>query len=118
MLERSWSGGDCRSNPAISTVGLTHKEINMEQPDTTAETLKENNNYTRKSLIENAFSWHNATEESRKKMNQVRTKLKKLATELDELCPESREKSLAMTHLEEVMFWANSSIVKRDPIAE
>ncbi len=31
---------------------------------------------------------------------------------LNKLCPESREKSLALTHLEEVVFWANASIAR------
>jgi len=40
----------------------------------------------------------------------VRNECKVLANELDSVCPNSREKSLAMTKLEEVMFWANAAI--------
>ncbi len=32
---------------------------------------------------------------------------------IDESCPDSREKSLAMTRLEEVVMWANASIARR-----
>lgn len=32
---------------------------------------------------------------------------------LDEMCPDSREKSIAITKLEEVVMWANASIARR-----
>lgn len=35
-----------------------------------------------------------------------------LALVLDERLPDGREKSLAITHLEEVMFWANAAIAR------
>ncbi|WP_420909120.1 DUF7681 family protein [Lysinibacillus fusiformis] len=31
---------------------------------------------------------------------------------IDDLCPNSREKSVAMTNLETAMFWANDSIAR------
>lgn len=42
----------------------------------------------------------------------VRNECRHLANTLDTLLPNSREKSLAMTKLEEVMFWANASIAR------
>ena len=33
---------------------------------------------------------------------------------LDEYCPESREKSLAVTKLEEVVFWSNAAIAREE----
>lgn len=36
-----------------------------------------------------------------------------VAAELDELCPVSREKSLAITKLDECRFFANGAIVRR-----
>ena len=35
---------------------------------------------------------------------------------VDNLCPESREKSLAMTKIEEATMWANASIARREEI--
>ena len=35
-----------------------------------------------------------------------------LAERLDRLCPDGREKALAITKLEEVMFWANASVAR------
>jgi len=32
--------------------------------------------------------------------------------ELNEIIPDGREKSLAITHLEEVMFWSNAGLAR------
>lgn len=58
------------------------------------------------------FRFHKATEATGAQHATVRLKCFELATELNELLPESREKSLAITHLEEVMFWANAAIAR------
>lgn len=42
----------------------------------------------------------------------VRNECRHLANTLDTLVPDSREKSLAMTKLEEVMMWANAGIAR------
>lgn len=42
----------------------------------------------------------------------VRNDLKMVAVSLDALLPEGREKALALTKLEEAMFWANASIAR------
>ena len=39
-----------------------------------------------------------------------------LAHVLNELVPDSREKSLAITHLEEVMMWSNAAIARQAPV--
>ncbi len=38
-----------------------------------------------------------------------------MARSLDRWCPDSRELSLAITHLEEVVFWANAAIARHEP---
>lgn len=50
--------------------------------------------------------------ENMKKSEQIRTKGKELAYLIDGICPNSREKSLAMTKLEESVMWANASIAR------
>lgn len=42
----------------------------------------------------------------------LRTDTKGLALNINGLVLEGREKSLAMTHLEEVLFWANAGIAR------
>lgn len=60
--------------------------------------------------IENNFIFHEVTPESSENMRRIREKSKELAYLIDAVCPESREKSLALTNLEQTMMWANSSI--------
>ena len=40
--------------------------------------------------------------------------IKEFAYLLNDLCPDSREKSLAMTKLEECVMWANASIARNE----
>jgi hypothetical protein len=44
----------------------------------------------------------------------TRERIKKLALDLQDRLPEGREKSLAMTKLEEAMFWANAAIARQE----
>ena len=48
------------------------------------------------------------------KYSKIRDKAKELAYLIDELVPDSREKSLAMTKLEECSMWANAGIARND----
>lgn len=62
--------------------------------------------------IENRFTYHPPKERQPEMYVHIREMAKTYAHELNELCPEGREKELAMTHLEEVVFWANASIAR------
>jgi hypothetical protein len=44
----------------------------------------------------------------------IRAVAKEYAKELLLLCPPSRERSLALTHLDDVVFWANASIARNE----
>lgn len=44
--------------------------------------------------------------------SDIRDACFKMAQIVDELCPDGREKSLAITKLEECMFWANGAIAR------
>lgn len=67
--------------------------------------------------IENRFAFHAAsTPEKRDEHTSVRQNCRRLADFINETLPEGREKSLAITHLEETMFWANAAIA-RDGVA-
>ena len=48
-----------------------------------------------------------------KMYEELRSSAKVLANVINGLCPDSRETSLAMTHLEEAVFWANAAIARR-----
>lgn len=62
--------------------------------------------------IENIFMYHTPKEGQPEKYDLLRSKAKELAYLIDELCPVSREKSLANTKLEESLMWANASIAR------
>lgn len=62
--------------------------------------------------IENNFMYHAPKEGQAEKYDQLRSKAKELAYLINDLCPSSREKSLATTKLEESVMWANASIAR------
>ena len=63
--------------------------------------------------IENRFAFHEAaTQEKRDEHTSVRQQCRRLADSLNGTLPEGREKALAVTKLEEVMFWANAAIAR------
>ena len=64
--------------------------------------------------IESRFTYHSPTEDKIKKYPLLRNKAKELAYLIEELCPQGREKSLAMTILEEVIMWANAGIAREE----
>ena len=69
-----------------------------------------------KEQIEHNFKYHTPDKDQLEKYNQIRTKAKKLAYLINDICPISRERSLAMTKLEETMMWANASIAREETI--
>lgn len=62
--------------------------------------------------IQNNFRYHPPKEGQPEKYESIRNEAKELAKLIDYTCPDSREKSLAMTKLEEVVMWANASIAR------
>lgn len=63
-------------------------------------------------LLENNFKYHSPKEGQPEKYTALRDKAKELAYLIDELCPQSREKSVALTELETAIMWANASIAR------
>ena len=64
--------------------------------------------------IENNFTYHAPKGNEAERYELLRAKAKELAYLADELCPDSREKSVTMTKLEECVMWANASIARND----
>ena len=64
--------------------------------------------------LENDFKYHAPKEGQPEKYTAIREKSKELAYLISELVPNSREKSLAITKLEEVSMWANAGIARNE----
>lgn len=68
--------------------------------------------------IEHRFKFHAASrQEKADEHTSARQACRDAADRLNELCPEGREKSLAVTKLEEAMFWANAAIARDVEVA-
>jgi len=63
-----------------------------------------------KEQIEDIFTYHAPVGDQAERYGRIREAAKKFALLLNGACPESREKSLALTDLQKCVQWANASI--------
>lgn len=66
--------------------------------------------------INSRFGFHKPDSEGVQKMTAIRKKVRELAFLIWEVCPDSKEKSTALTNLSFVMMSANSAIVQQYPL--
>ena len=66
------------------------------------------------SELGNRFSYHVPFGSQKDRYEAIRRKVYNLAEYLGKVCPPSRELSIAMTKLDEVMFFANASIARNE----
>lgn len=64
--------------------------------------------------IENTFTYHPPKGDQPERYEAIRSKAKELALLILGACPASRERFLALTHLEDVCFSANASIARNE----
>ena len=64
--------------------------------------------------IESNYTYHAPKADQPERYEAIRYKAKMLAAYINENCPDSREKSLAFTKLEEAVMWANASIARNE----
>ena len=63
--------------------------------------------------IAHRFAFHQPrTYEVRDAHSRVRSVCEEAAERINSLCPDGREKSLAITALEEAMFWGNAALAR------
>lgn len=60
--------------------------------------------------LDNIFTHHPPTESQVEKYIRIRSNIKIAAHTINDLCPDSREKSLAITKLQEASMMANAAI--------
>jgi hypothetical protein len=64
--------------------------------------------------IDNNFTYHPPFGTQAARYEELRELAKGLAASYLEHCPESRERSLALTKLEEAVMWANAAIARNE----
>lgn len=63
--------------------------------------------------LEIRFTYHSPKGDQPERYEMIRDKGLELATMMNNLCPDSRELSLAVTNLEQAIMWANAAIARR-----
>ena len=77
------------NTPKITMYGMSEKEL---------------------ARLSNVFTYHAIIGDQQRRYIELRDMAKKLAVMVSVNCPESMEKSLALTKIQEAVMWANASI--------
>lgn len=64
--------------------------------------------------IRNNFTYHPPKDGQSEKYHILRESAFHIACQIEKYCPDSREKSLAFTNLEQCIMWANASIARNE----
>ena len=70
--------------------------------------------------LDNIYTYHKPSALQSMKYDMIRAYAKQLADAIETVCPDSRERSLAHTNLEQATMWANASIARNgdpEPVA-
>ena len=81
------------------------REVKMEKYEMSRQTVEK---------LENNFMYHTPKDDQMERYKFLRDEAKKLAFNIVRSTPISREQSLALTNLEEAIFWANASIARNE----
>jgi hypothetical protein len=64
--------------------------------------------------LDNIFTYHAPKGNQNERYERIRERAKGWALLVLEMCPDSRERSLALTKIEEAVMWANASIGRNE----
>lgn len=64
------------------------------------------------------FSYHKPSDDGLAKVTSLREAFSGLHSLIEQTCPQSREKSVALTNLETTAMWAIKAVVFNDPKSE
>ena len=76
--------------------------------------MPEYNNQKLKDRMENDFRYHPPVGDQLERYPIIRSSARQLAEIVAKYTPESREQSLAITKIEEAVFWANAAIARNE----
>jgi hypothetical protein len=85
-------------------------KMNQGQVTNSVEPTPLREGFRRDPMIEKRFTYAPPKPGQPERYVQIRVKARELAELIDDACPTSREKSLAMTELQSCVMWANASI--------
>jgi hypothetical protein len=68
--------------------------------------------------IDDLFTYHAPHSDQPERYTALREKARELALMIQAMCPDSREKSLAITQLQSTVMWANASIAIHEKSAQ
>lgn len=67
--------------------------------------------------IERTFTYHKPIDTQPERYEKLRFEAKVLAALIMKCCPDSRERSVALTNLQQTIMWANASIaINENPV--
>lgn len=64
--------------------------------------------------LQKRFTYHKPVGTQPERYIEIRETARNFAALIDEACPDSREKSLALTNLEQTVMWANAAIARNE----
>jgi hypothetical protein len=64
--------------------------------------------------LDKRFTYHPPKGDQAVRYSEIRRQAHDLAKLVNDLAPDSREKSLAITHLEDAVMWANAAIARNE----
>ena len=102
MCNRFW----VRTEDGYTFVEMLEKEI--------ADAVEDAKRDTAITKIDNDFTYHAPKPGQPEKYEVLRTQAKDLALKINELCPDSKEKDMAMCRLNEAVMWAVASIARNE----
>jgi hypothetical protein len=94
-------------------IGLTGNHVDPTQPPVVVKgTIRKEVQMIDKAEIEKRFTHHRPDADAQEKHDWARAAFKAFAEQLADSLPDSREKSLAFTALEESSFWAHAAVAR------
>lgn len=69
-------------------------------------------------MIDKPFAYHKPSDDGLARITRLREEFSNLKRTIEETCPESRHRSVAITELETSAMWAIKAVVFNDPKSE
>jgi len=69
-------------------------------------------------MIDKPFAYHKPSDDGLKRITILREAFSSVKAEIERQCPESRQRSVAITELETAAMWAIKAVVFNDPQSE